>query len=93
MKKVLTLILAMLLALTPVVSSALYGDFDGDGAVKSGDIITLARHIANFDGYETIDTDLADVNNDGEVSVVDSLILKRHWAGWSSSRHFPSQVL
>ncbi len=91
MKKVLALFLAVLFVLTPVAVSAetIYGDVDGNGKVTSADVATLARHIAQWTGYETVDETIADVNGDGSVTPLDSIILTRHWAGWSAYATLP----
>ena len=35
-----------------------------------------------WEGYETINEALADVNDDGAVTAVDRMLLVRHRAGW-----------
>jgi len=65
-----------------VVSGSKLGDIDGDGEITPADRMALARHIANWEGYETINTAAADIDKDGEITPNDRLILARHIAAW-----------
>ena len=63
------------------VSDITYGDVNGDGTVDAFDALYLARHLAEWPGYETILL-TADVNGDGVVDAFDSLYLARYLAEW-----------
>ncbi len=65
------------------------GDINGDGELDLSDSTILERHLAQFNGYETIDESVADVNRDGEVNLLDSTILERHLAKWSGYETLP----
>ena len=94
MKKKITalcLVLAMLLALFPAVASAAVvsaeapvkiGDVDGSGTVDSDDRTILARYLAHWPGYETINEKAADVDENGIVDADDRIILARYLAHW-----------
>lgn len=60
------------------------GDLNMDGEVNAIDVATLRRHLATWDGYETINTACADVNKDGKVNATDVALLRRYLAGWPS---------
>lgn len=86
MKKVLALFLAVLFVMAPLAVSAesVYGDVDENGAVNSVDVIKLARHLAGWGGYESVNETFADVNGDSALTPLDNIVLSRHWAGWSA---------
>ncbi len=65
------------------------GDVNGDRLITSVDIISILRHIAEWDGYEDINVANADVNRGGGVTIKDALILSRYWARWSSYKTLP----
>jgi hypothetical protein len=68
----------------------LYGDVDGDGEVKAKDKAVLARHLAGWPGYETLQNPAAaDVDTDGKVVAKDKAILARHLAGWPGYESLP----
>ncbi len=65
------------------------GDINGDGELDLLDSTILERHLAQFNGYETIDESVADVNQDGEVNLFDSTILERHLAKMNGYESLP----
>ncbi|MCL2152610.1 MAG: dockerin type I domain-containing protein [Oscillospiraceae bacterium] len=73
-----------------VVSDIIYGDVNGDGVVDAFDALYLARHLAQWLGYETISL-TADVNSDGVVDAFDALYLARYLAGWPGYEILGSQ--
>ena len=75
----------------PTLESILYGDVNGDGDVTQLDAFYLARHIAEWDGYEAdkLNYPACDVNLDGKVTQVDSFILARHLAEWEGYETLP----
>lgn len=91
MKKVLALFLAVLFVMAPMAVSAesIYGDVDESGAVNSVDLIKLARHLAEWPGYESVNETLADVNGDGKITLLDNIVLARHWAEWGAYATLP----
>ncbi len=67
------------------------GDIDGDGSITQLDRMILARCIAGWDGYETLDIEAADINGDGKITAKDRMILSRFLDGWESyDVYFPS---
>lgn len=69
----------------------LYGDINGDGQVKANDKTIMARHLADWAGYETLPVynAVADLNGDGEVKANDKTILARYLAEWSGYETLP----
>ena len=65
-------------------STALKGDCNGDGKVNRQDRVYLARHLAGWDGYETVNETAADVDENGKVNRQDRVHLARALAGWES---------
>ena len=51
-------------------------DLDKNGVVDDNDKLYLERYLAGWTGYENLDTDVADMNNDGVLSEADIEILK-----------------
>lgn len=72
-----------------IIDTMISGDVDTDGKVNSVDVIKLARYLADWDGYDTINEVNSDVDADGEITVSDSAVLARHWAGWISYATLP----
>ena len=70
------------------VTHTILGDVNGDGVVDGRDRMTLARYLADWDGY-TIDEAAADVNEDGVVDGRDRMILARHLADWDGYETLP----
>ena len=66
----------------PEPIAAMRGDCSGDGKVNRQDRVYLARHLAGWAGYETVDEDAADVSGDGKVNRQDRVYLARALAGW-----------
>jgi len=63
------------------------GDINGDGVADTLDRMQLARYLAKWKGYETINTTDADINSDGMVDTLDRMILARyiaHWPGYET---------
>ena len=67
----------------------IYGDVNGDGEVSSADRMTLARYLAKWTGYDTIDAQAADVDGNGKVDSKDRMILARYLAKWSGYETLP----
>lgn len=67
------------------------GDVNNDGKVNATDRNALARHLANWKGYEdaTINMLAADVNGDGKVNAADRNALARHLASWKGYENLP----
>lgn len=42
----------------------------------------LRRHLAQWQGYDNIVKLAADVNEDGNIDLLDATILRRYLAGW-----------
>jgi len=65
------------------VGNVMIGDLDGDGEITSKDRTILSRHLAEWDGYETLENpDAADIDGDGDVTSKDRTILSRYLADW-----------
>ena len=57
------------------------GDVDGDGTIEKDDVGKLTRYIVGQD-VETVEDEKAfDINGDGDVTVVDSILLLLHISG------------
>ena len=67
----------------------LLGDVDGDGTVNAKDRTILARYLAHWHGYDTINESNSDVNQDGVVNAMDRTILARHLARWQGYEQLP----
>ena len=67
----------------------LYGDVNSDGKVTLKDDAYLARHIAKWTGYETIDEQAADTNGDGRITIKDNAVLARYIAKWTGYEVLP----
>ena len=72
-----------------IEDSFIYGDVTGDGRVTLKDDAYLARHIAKWTGYETINEQAADTNGDGRITIKDNAILSRHIAKWTGYEVLP----
>lgn len=72
-----------------VSSDVTYGDVNGDGEVTALDVTVLARNLAGWKDYGTIDATQADVNADSKVNALDNTILARHVAKWSGYTTLP----
>ncbi len=88
-KKSFTMLLSALFDYIPTDGTVLLGDVNGDGVVNVKDNMMLARFLAGWDGYETIDKKAADLNTDGKVNVKDNMVLARHLAGWDGYETLP----
>lgn len=67
------------------------GNIDNDSATDIKDALKLVQYLAecensNLNKFEMLS---ADVNNDGEVDLLDSAILQRHLAGWKGYEDVP----
>ncbi|MBR4720523.1 MAG: dockerin type I repeat-containing protein [Clostridia bacterium] len=60
----------------------LYGDVNGDGEFTAKDVAYLARYLAGWKDYQTIDETKSDANADGKVNALDNIILARSSAKW-----------
>ncbi len=82
MKKIISLVLAIaLLASFGVSAATVYsqGDVNKDGqAVGSEDLATLRKVLLNSE----TETDMADVNEDGDTDILDLVFLKKIVAGY-----------
>lgn len=67
----------------------IFGDANSDGLVNAKDRMYLTRHLAKWNGYETIDECSADVNGDGIVNAKDRMILTRYLAKWKDYTTLP----
>lgn len=65
------------------VRNVLKGDLNGDGKINGKDVAYLARSVAKWTGYESVDAAIADVNGDGKVNGKDVAYLARYVAKWS----------
>jgi uncharacterized membrane protein len=52
------------------------------------DALMLARWLANWTGIH-IDAEAADVDTDGDVTLLDLLVLLRHLTGWTEYATLP----
>ena len=57
------------------------GDASGDGEVDSWDCTCIARYLAGIEGYQTINTAMAEISGDGVLDSWDCTYLARHLAG------------
>ncbi len=67
----------------------LLGDANNDGTVDAKDRMFITRHIAKWQGYESINEAAADVNADGLVDAKDRMVLTRHIAKWVGYEKLP----
>ena len=65
------------------------GDVNGDGEVNALDRTVLARYLAHWSGYDTINEVYSDVNLDGVVNQKDRMILARYLARWEGYETLP----
>ena len=61
----------------------LTGDVNGDGNVKSNDLLLLKKYLMGFIEAKDINMANADVTGDGEVKANDLLLLKKYLLGLS----------
>lgn len=59
------------------------GDVNGDGNVKSNDLLLLKKYLMGFVEAKEINMANADVTDDGEVKANDLLLLKKYLLGLS----------
>lgn len=71
------------------ISGVIPGDVNGDGVVDTADRTTLARYLADWDGYSITSEKAADLNLDGVVDTADRTILARHLADWEGYETLP----
>jgi len=57
------------------------GDVDGDGTIEKEDVDKLTRYIVGQDVATVEDEKAFDINGDGDVTVVDSILLLLHISG------------
>ena len=65
------------------------GDVNGDGTIDAKDRMFITRHIAKWQGYESINEAAADVNADGLIDAKDRMVLTRHIAKWVGYETLP----
>ena len=84
MKKIISLILAVILIATTVisVSAANYGDINGDGKVTALDTVFLGRYLAKWSSYKNISEENAYIDDDDKITSNDLVVLSRHLAVW-----------
>lgn len=70
-------------------SEAKYGDVNGDGEVTPADVTFLARNLAGWKEYGTINKTNSNVNADEKINALDNTILARHVAGWVGYTQLP----
>ncbi len=70
--------------------SVLLGDVNADGAITAADRTTLARYLAEWQGYEEVDLARADTNADRNISVADRTVLARYLAEWQGFETLPA---
>ena len=77
--------------ITVEADAVVIGDVNGDGAVDNLDRLAITRYLADWDGYNESDINMAaaDVNNDGSVDNLDRLALTRHLANWEGYEELP----
>jgi hypothetical protein len=63
------------------VGGRLEGDVNNDGAINSGDVMLVARHIVGLIGLTGDDLLAADVNDNGTVNSADLLLIKKYIVG------------
>ncbi len=67
-----------------------YGDLNEDDKINSADLRILRNCLSNQKNYDMEDfEDRADVDDDGEVSVIDYIILARYIDGWKGYKELP----
>lgn len=78
-------------AVTEDVALYLYGDISADGSIGSVDGAWLARHLAGWPAYLTLNVyeTVADLNVDSEISAIDGAILARFLASWPGYEVLP----
>ena len=54
-------------------------DLDKNGVIDDNDKLYFERYLAGWTGYENLDTDVADMNNDGVLNDTDIEMLKSHF--------------
>ena len=72
-----------------VESDVLYGDVNDDGEVDTLDRMRLARYLAKWPDYDTINDEASDLNGDNEVDTLDRMILARYLAKWPDYEELP----
>lgn len=70
-------------------SAVLVGDVDGNGKVNNKDLTALARYLAKWTGYESINMTNADTTGEGKVNNKDLTTLARYLAKWSGYETLP----
>ena len=52
------------------------GDVDGDGMINSSDILCIMKHCVGTEPIELDNLKYADIDNSGEINIVDALKLQ-----------------
>lgn len=84
MRRLLTVVCALLLIPAVVVSAAMiyqYGDANGDGSINLKDVTALRRMLSEGDVDLSSAEGNPDVNADGSVNLKDTTLLQRYLAG------------
>ena len=84
MRRLVTVVCALLLIPTVVVSAATiyqYGDANGDGSINLKDVTALRRMLSEDDVDLSSTAGNPDVNADGTVNLKDTTLLQRYLAG------------
>lgn len=93
MKKIISVVLALVIACSMMSLTAfadsLKGDINGDNNVSAVDARLILRYVAGLDTPEN--TDSYDVNGDGNISAVDARIVLRIVAGLIEQPETPPQ--
>ena len=65
------------------VRSIMRGDIDGNDKIEASDNIVLARYLASWNGYDSINLEQADIDFDGYVNTIDYAVFSRFFAKWN----------
>ena len=63
------------------LSTAIFGDVDGDGKVSIDDATSIQKYLANMGTFNDKQEYLADVDKNGKVSIDDVTLIQKHLAG------------
>ncbi len=88
MKKIITLLIALVLVVLSVCSAyasvsdtdKMLGDVNGDNTVTVVDATLTQRNVAKLESFSEDQFSCADTNGDGEISVVDATVSQRYVA-------------
>ena len=60
------------------------GDVNGDGSVKLSDLTALNSYLVGVKENGDINTEAADIDGDGKITVADSVYFARYFDGWNN---------